>query len=321
MKSIEISGKTVKDAIKNGLAELGCDSSDVDIQVLEMGSPGLFGMFGRPAKVKLTAKDKGSDMDIEMPVLSLDQPSGKRREEKRKDKPKAEKKPEPKPEKKPEQPKPEKAEQPEAEQPEAEAQAEDKPRPEKKRRRSRGEKKPAAEPAANEQPAEVVIAPVETEPFVATPEEELSDTAKSARAFLSGLTERMGVPAEIAVSDSPEQLRMVLSGENMSILIGRRGETLDAIQYLTSLNVNRGREDYLRVSLDTENYRAKREEALRKLAVRMAGRCKKSGRRVALEPMNPYERRILHSALQADPDVTTHSEGEEPYRRVIITLK
>ncbi len=312
MKSIEISGKTVKDAIKNGLAELGCDSSDVDIQVLEMGSPGLFGMFGRPAKVKLTVKDKGSDMDIEMPVLSLDQPSGKRREEKRKDKPKAEKKPEPKPEK---------AEQPEAEQPEAEAQAEDKPRPEKKRRRSRGEKKPAAEPAANEQPAEVVIAPVETEPFVATPEEELSDTAKSARAFLSGLTERMGVPAEIAVSDSPEQLRMVLSGENMSILIGRRGETLDAIQYLTSLNVNRGREDYLRVSLDTENYRAKREEALRKLAVRMAGRCKKSGRRVALEPMNPYERRILHSALQADPDVTTHSEGEEPYRRVIITLK
>jgi spoIIIJ-associated protein len=156
---------------------------------------------------------------------------------------------------------------------------------------------------------------------VATPEEELSETAKNARSFLQGLTDKMGVPAEIAVGESTEQLRMVLSGENMSILIGRRGETLDALQYLTSLNVNRGREDYLRVSLDTENYRAKREEALRKLAVRMAGRCKKSGRRVALEPMNPYERRILHSALQADPDVTTHSEGEEPYRRVIITLK
>ena len=87
-----------------------------------------------------------------------------------------------------------------------------------------------------------------------------------------------------------------------------------------SLTVNRGREDYLRISIDTENYRAKREEALRKLAVRMAGRAKKSGKRVALEPMNPYERRILHSALQNDPEVTTHSEGEEPYRRVIITL-
>ena len=317
MKSIEVTGKTVKDAIAKGVAELGCDSSDVDIQVIEMGSPGLFGMFGRPAKVKLTVKDKGSDVDIEMPVLSLDQPSGKRRDEKRKDKPKAEKKPEPKPEKteKPE------AEKSEAEQPAGEPAAEDKPRSEKKRRRSRGEKKPAAESAANEQPAEVVIAPVEVEPFVATPEEELSETAKSARTFLSGLTERMGVPAEIAVSESEEQLRMVLSGENMSILIGRRGETLDAIQYLTSLNVNRAREDYLRVSLDTENYRAKREEALRKLAVRMANRAKKSGRRVALEPMNPNERRILHSALQNDPEVTTHSEGEEPYRRVIITLK
>ena len=159
------------------------------------------------------------------------------------------------------------------------------------------------------------------EPFVATPEEELSETAKNARDFLKGLTDKMEVPTEIAVCETAEQLKMLLSGENMSILIGRRGETLDALQYLTSLNVNRGREDYLRVSLDTENYRAKREEALRKLAVRMANRAKKSGRRVALEPMNPNERRILHSALQNDPEVTTHSEGEEPYRRVIITLK
>ena len=156
---------------------------------------------------------------------------------------------------------------------------------------------------------------------MATPEEALSDTAKGARDFLLGLTEKMDVATQIEVSESEEQLRMQLSGENMSILIGRRGETLDALQYLTSLNVNRNREEYLRVSLDTENYRAKREEALRKLAVRMANRAKKSGRRVALEPMNPNERRILHSALQNDPEVTTHSEGEEPYRRVIITLK
>ena len=148
-----------------------------------------------------------------------------------------------------------------------------------------------------------------------------SEEAKRASAFLSGLTERMGVPVAIALQESPEQLRMQMTGEGMSLLIGRRGETLDALQYLTSLNINRGREEYLRVSIDTENYRAKREEALRKLAIRMAGRAKKSGRRVALEPMNPYERRILHSALQDDPDVTTHSEGEEPYRRVIITLK
>ena len=314
MKCIEATGKTVKDAIAKGVAELGCDSSDVDIQVLEMGSPGLFGMFGKPAKVRLTLKESKADLDLEMPVFSLDQPSGKRREEgKRKEKPaKAEKPAKPETSEKPV-----KAEQEEkAEEP---VKTEEKPRAEKKKRREPKRQKPAEGEAA--EPEEVKVEPVVTEPFVATPEEQLSDTAKNAREFLSGLTERMGVPAEIAVSESEEQLRMVLSGENMSILIGRRGETLDAIQYLTSLNVNRTREDYLRVSLDTENYRAKREEALRKLAVRMANRAKKSGRRVALEPMNPNERRILHSALQNDPEVTTHSEGEEPYRRVIITLK
>ena len=325
MRSIEITGKTVKEAINAGLAQLECNSADVDIQVLEMGTPGLFGLFGKPAKVKLTVKEKAAAIDLDMPVFSLDQPSGKRKE---KQQPKAEKKEDkqPKPEKK-EEKKPEPKAEPAAEAVEtaevetAEA-ADEQPKPEKKRRnRRKGDKKPAAENNENTENEEAQSAPVEAEPFVATPEEELTEETKSARAFLQGLTEKMGVPAQIEVSQSEEQLRMVLSGENMSILIGRRGETLDALQYLTSLNVNRGREDYLRVSLDTENYRAKREEALRKLAIRMAGRCKKSGRRVALEPMNPYERRILHSALQADPDVTTHSEGEEPYRRVIITLK
>ena len=313
MKFIESTGKTVKDAISKGLAELGCDSADVDIQVIEMGSPGLFGIFGRPAKVRLTLKESDKDLEIDLPVLSIDQPSGRKREKAKPEKARADKpqKAE-KPEKKQEAPKP-REERDDAAKPEA-----PKPRPEKKKREPKPQK-PTAETAPEiEVPAP---APVEQEPFVPTPDDQLSETAHNARAFLMGLTERMGVPAQIAVSESPEQIRMVLSGENMSILIGRRGETLDALQYLTSLNVNRAREDYLRVSLDTENYRAKREEALRKLAVHMAGRCKKSGRRVALEPMNPYERRILHSALQADPDVTTHSEGEEPYRRVIITLK
>ncbi len=315
MKSIEASGKTVKDAIRNGLAELGCDSDDVDIQVVEMGSPGLFGMFGKPAKVRLTVKAEDPAMDIDMPVLSLDAAGGRKaKPEKRKnDKPKAEK-PAPK------------AEPAEAEV--AEAASDDEPRPEKKsrsRRRRRGGVKNGEEREVREDSEQAAIgepAPVlEHEPFEPTPEENQTEDARRAREFLSGLTERMGVPVEIALMETPEQLRMQMTGEGMSLLIGRRGETLDALQYLTSLNINRGREEYLRVSIDTENYRAKREEALRKLAVRMAGRAKKSGRRVALEPMNPYERRILHSALQNDPEVTTHSEGEEPYRRVIITLK
>ena len=313
MKSIEASGKTVKDAIRNGLAELGCDSDDVDIQVVEMGSPGLFGMFGKPAKVRLTVKADDPALDIEMPVLSLDAGSRKQKSEKRKaDKPKAEKAP--------------KAEAVESEP--AEEASEDAPREKKSRNRRRrrggakGEGGEAIE--ANEGEEQSIAAPapvIEHEPFVPTDEAAQSDDAKRAKMFLAGLTDRMGVPVEIELMETPEQLRMQMAGENMSLLIGRRGETLDALQYLTSLNINRGREEYLRVSIDTENYRAKREEALRKLAVRMAGRAKKSGRRVALEPMNPYERRILHSALQNDPEVTTHSEGEEPYRRVIITLK
>ena len=314
MKSIEASGKTVKDAIRNGLAELGCDSDDVDIQVVEMGSPGLFGMFGKPAKVRLTVKADDPALEIEMPVLSLD--AGNTRKPKQ-DKRKAEK-PAPKVEKPIEKAAPTE---------EAAAEDEEAPRKSRNRRRRRGGTKGVegvepVENGADEAQAAPAPAPIiEHEPFLPTPVEAQSEEAKRASAFLSGLTERMGVPVEIALQESPEQLRMQMTGEGMSLLIGRRGETLDALQYLTSLNINRGREEYLRVSIDTENYRAKREEALRKLAIRMAGRAKKSGRRVALEPMNPYERRILHSALQDDPDVTTHSEGEEPYRRVIITLK
>ena len=297
MKIIESSGKTVKDAINHGARELGCDPSDLEIEVLEMGSPGLFGMFGRLARVRLTLKEAEDEFSIDIPQMTLDQPAQKQGRQHRQEKPK----PAPAPQ--------------EAAQEEQPAQKEPSRR---SRQRTRKERAPEAAPAQTE----IVITPPEPEvPFVETALDQLTDDARRAMEFLSGMIERMGVQAELKACETPEQLRVKLFGENMSLLIGRRGETLDALQYLTSLNVNRGREEYLRVSLDTENYRAKREEALRKLAARMANRCRKSGKRVALEPMNPYERRILHSALQADPTVTTHSEGEEPYRRVIITLK
>ena len=312
MRSIEATGKTVNDAINSGLEQLGVDRSDVEIQIVEMGSPGLFGMFGKRAKVRLTVKEEDPALKIDMPVLSLDGGRKPRGEKRKTEKPKAEKAEEPQEEA------PVEAAEEDAEQPRTE-----KKRRSRNRRRKGGEHREDAEAAeaAEAGESEELPAPViEHEPFVETPVDQLTETAQQAKAFLSGLTERMSVPVEIAVQETEEQLRMQMTGENMSLLIGRRGETLDALQYLTSLTVNRGREDYLRISIDTENYRAKREEALRKLAVRMAGRAKKSGRRVALEPMNPYERRILHSALQNDPEVSTHSEGEEPYRRVIITL-
>ena len=132
----------------------------------------------------------------------------------------------------------------------------------------------------------------------------------------------MGVEVSVAVdTDEEGNVKVNMEGDTLGILIGRRGETLDALQYLTSLQVNKGQNEYTRVTLDTEGYRAKREEALIRLANRMANRAVKTGRRVAMEPMNPYERRILHSALQNHPSVTTHSEGDEPKRHVVITLK
>jgi len=149
----------------------------------------------------------------------------------------------------------------------------------------------------------------------------LGENGKRAYDFLSNVTRLMGVEVDIRIKEDEGHLFAQMSGDALGVLIGRRGETLDALQYLTSLQVNKGQDEYTRVSLDSEHYRAKREEALRKLAARMAARARKTGHRVALEPMNPYERRVLHSALQDNPYVTTHSEGEEPYRRVIITLK
>ena len=132
----------------------------------------------------------------------------------------------------------------------------------------------------------------------------------------------MGVKAEIKIREEDNVLKINLVGPDMGIIIGYRGETLDSLQYLVSLVVNKEQDaEYKRVLLDTENYRAKREETLRRLANKTAYKVRKSGRSFRLEPMNPYERRIIHSALQNDQYVETFSEGDEPYRRVVINLK
>ena len=154
--------------------------------------------------------------------------------------------------------------------------------------------------------------------------EELTEDSPAgiAHAFLMELTKLMGVDVTIDMgTDAEGNVFGYINGDTLGILIGRRGETLDAVQYLTSLKVNRGREGYTRVTLDTENYRAKREDTLIRLANRMANRALRTGRKVSLEPMNPYERRIIHYALQQTDGVDTHSEGEEPNRHVVITQK
>ena len=138
--------------------------------------------------------------------------------------------------------------------------------------------------------------------------------------FLSSVFEGMGLDVAIdaSISEDGHEMNVVLSGDDMGVLIGKRGQTLDAIQYLTGQVVNKHSNDYIRVKVDTENYRERRRETLEKLAKNIAYKVKRTKKPVALEPMNPYERRIIHSVLQPDKDILTRSEGEEPYRHVVI---
>ena len=301
MKEYEVSARTIEEAISQGLEHLGVSISDVKVDVIEEGSKGLFGLFGsRPAKVRLTLTDDSQPVEnvahsILADVMSDEEP-----------------KQQPKPQEKAAA-KAEKAEKPaksvKAKKEAAEGNEAEKPAPKPKKPR---------EPKAAKAPKE----PAEPKEIVPAEQADRETAAGRAQEFLQELTQLMGVNVSVAVATDEEgNVRVNMDGDTLGILIGRRGETLDALQYLTSLRVNRGQSDYTRVTLDTEGYRAKREEALVRLANRMANRAQKTGRKVSLEPMNPYERRILHSALQDHPSVTTHSEGEEPNRHVVITLK
>ena len=184
-----------------------------------------------------------------------------------------------------------------------------KEKPERKPRKEVRETKEEAEP---EEPKreETVLAEVQ------------DVTVQAVEEFLKNTLKAMNMEVEIQSEiDSDGALSVNMSGDHMGILIGKRGQTLDALQYLANRVANKHQDGYVRVKLDTENYRARREETLRHLAKNIAHKVKRTRRPVALEPMNPYERRIIHSSLQSDPYVTTHSEGEEPYRKVVVTLK
>ncbi len=148
----------------------------------------------------------------------------------------------------------------------------------------------------------------------------IEDTAKD---FLNGVFEAMNmvVVSEVKYNEDENTMDIELSGDEMGVLIGKRGQTLDSLQYLVSLVVNKNTENYIRVKVDTENYRQRRRETLENLAKNISFKVKRTKRAVSLEPMNPYERRIIHSALQNDRYVTTHSEGNEPYRHVVVTIK
>ena len=144
---------------------------------------------------------------------------------------------------------------------------------------------------------------------------------KTAKEFLREMFVAMGIIVNIETELKEKQLLINLSGSDMGILIGKRGQTLDSIQYLVNLVVNKGNAPYLSITIDTENYRQRRKETLESLAYNLAKKVRQTGKKVVLEPMNPYERRIIHSSLQNNRYVTTYSEGEEPFRNVVITLK
>lgn len=286
-KFIDVTGKTEDEAVASALAQLGLDRDDVSVEILERAKKGFLGIGASPAKVRVTYEVQ------EEPVKAA-------------------------PEKKPAAPRPveKKAERVEKSVAAAAPQVEKKPeRSEKKPPRVKGERKAAAQKPAAAEAAEAIpeVTPVELgEPCN-------DEKAQQITAFLTGLLEHMGSSAQVKVYLDPEgRYKVILEGEKLGALIGRRGETLDAIQQLTNYSVNKSGEKRVRVHVDAENYRLKREQSLQRLAQKVAARVLKYRRNVTLEPMNAYERHVIHTALQDVEGVTTYSMGTDPNRRVIV---
>ena len=299
-KTIVTTGKTIDAAIETALAQLGLDRDSVSVQVLAQAKTGFLGFGASPAKVQVTYE--APDPKPEAPKSALSSASrSKPKAAAPKAAPKVEApKPEaPKPAPKAEAPKPEapkpapKAEAPKAEAPKAEA-----PKAPKERK----PKAPKAEAAPK------TYAPAEP-----------GSTEEKIEVFLKGLLEHMGSNAVPHAWKEEENSYMVeLTGEDLGYLIGRRGDTLDALQHLANYTINRGIDGHIRINVDAECYRQKREESLRRYAQKKAQQVLKAHRRTTLEPMNAYERHVIHASLQDTERITTYSVGTEPNRRVVI---
>ena len=282
MSYIDVSGKTVEEALAKALAQLNMDRDDVSVRVLERAKSGFLGLGASPAVIRVTYGEEMEEAPTE-PVrpepIAEPRPAAPRAERpQRSERPAKQEKPRP----------------PKSEKPKAE------PKPEAK------EDLPEIE-----RPASLTPAPLG---------EEVDDAkAQAIKQFLTGLLRQMEAEAEIRIYQ-PEKGRykVILEGKNLGALIGRRGETLDAIQQLTSYSVNRTGSGRVRIQLDAENYRERREQSLEHLAKKVAAKVVKYRRSVTLEPMNAYERHVIHTALQEVPNVTTYSTGMEPNRRVIV---
>ena len=308
-KSIITTGKTIDDAIAAALAKLGMDRDSVSVTVLEQAKNGFFGIGRTDAKVQVTyeapdlkpavkAEEKKPEAPKAAPAPKAEAAPRIALSSASRSKPKAPKAETPKVEQKPAEKKPEAPKaQPAPKAPKAEKKPVEKKVPEKKAPRAESAPKAPrtyepAQPGSNEEKIEV---------------------------FLKGLLENMGSKAvPHCWSDAEGSYRVDLTGEGLGFLIGRRGETLDAIQHLANYAVNRSIDGHVRINVDAESYREKREDSLRRYARKKAQQVLKNRRRTTLEPMNAYERHVIHAALQDMDNITTHSTGTEPNRRVVI---
>ena len=307
-KTIVTTGKTIELAVEAALTKLGLEMDDITYQVLALPKAGFLGFGAQPAKVIVTYQVPDPEPEkAPQPQVKSALGSASRSKPKATPMPKAEKKPEaPKPEKKPE---PVKA--PEVK---AEAPAETKPAAPKAEKPKAPKAEKAKAPKAEKKPEPVVPA----EPKVYAPAEPGSVEEKI-ETFIKGLLEHMDSTAvPHAWKENDNTYKVDLVGDDLGYLIGRRGDTLDAIQHLCNYTVNRDVEGHIRINVDAEAYRQKREDSLRRYARKKAQQVLKNRRRTTLEPMNAYERHVIHAALQDMENITTHSTGTEPNRRVVI---
>ena len=288
--SIRVSAKTLDDAITEALIQLGVTSDRLEYNVIEKGSAGFLGIGMKQAVIEAWKKEDKEEEEFlkaveetirENPVKEYFAKEDNVKEDDVK-----------------------------------EHQAEEAAKKEEAVREEKTEKEEASANAKEEKSEPVSVKEKE---LLAKVEDE---TIRYVEQFVKDTLKAMDMDVEITSSiDKDGALYVDMKGENMGILIGKRGQTLDSLQYLANRVANKHQSGYVRVKLDTENYRARRKDTLKHLAKNIAHKVKRNRRPVILEPMNPYERRIIHSTLQSDPYVTTHSEGEEPYRKVVVTLK
>ena len=304
-KKIIATGKTIDLAVEAALAQLGLTRDDISYEVLALPKAGFLGFGAQPAKVQVTYEAPDPVVIPEKPKSAL----GSASRSKPKAKPVAEKKPEAP--KQPEAPKAEKKAEKKAEPVKAEAPKESKPKKEKKQ----GAPKAPKAPKAPREPKEIK----EVKPQRVYTPAEPGSTEEKIEVFIKGLLEHMdskAVPHAVKENDNTYFVELV--GEDLDYLIGRRGDTLDAIQHLANYTINRDVEGHIRINVDAESYREKREDSLRRYARKKAQQVLKARRRTTLEPMNAYERHVIHAALQDMENITTHSTGTEPNRRVVI---